>query len=160
MTVPALFPVTGFLGTGAPFAADVNLVAQVVMGFALVAGALLARRRRYTAHGMCQSTVLVLNLVMIGLVMGPSFQQQVIPALPKASHRWYYGSALIHAGFGVTAEILGLYIMAVAGTRAVPPRLRFTNWKRWMRVELALWWVVVLSGMGTYYAWYVAPFRQ
>jgi hypothetical protein len=35
--LPSL-PVKGFLGTGAPFEADVNLVAQVVMGAALVTG--------------------------------------------------------------------------------------------------------------------------
>jgi len=26
-----------------------------------------------------------------------------------------------------------------------------------MRIELALWWVVLLSGIGTYYNWYAAP---
>jgi hypothetical protein len=29
-----------------------------------------------------------------------------------------------------------------------------------MRAELALWLIVLLSGVGTYCAWYVAPFRQ
>ena len=33
----------GFLGTGAPFGADLNLVAQLIMGSALIAGVLLAR---------------------------------------------------------------------------------------------------------------------
>jgi hypothetical protein len=55
------------------------------------------------------------------------------------------------------AELFGLYIVLVAGTNVVPRRLRFQHWKLWMRVELALWWVVLLSGVGTYYAWYLAP---
>jgi hypothetical protein len=25
------------------------------------------------------------------------------------------------------------------------------------RIELVLWWVVLLTGFGTYYAWYAAP---
>ena len=155
----AMFPVTGFLGTGATFAADLNLAVQVAMGCALIAGAVLARQKRFTAHGVCQSTVLVLNLLMIGLVMWPSFKLQVSPALPRRLHKLYYGVAAIHGFAGVAAELLGLYILVVAGTNVFPPRLRFENWKSWMRVELALWMVVFLSGIGTYYTWYVAAFR-
>ncbi len=155
----AFFPIKGFLGTGATFEADLNLVVQVLMGVALIAGSLLAKRKRYTAHGICQTTVLLLNLLMIGLVMWPSFQQQVRPALPEVFHKWYYAAATIHALLGVTAELLGLYIVIVAGTRALPQWLRFKDWKRWMRTELMLWSIVVLTGVGTYYAWYIAPFR-
>ncbi len=155
----AFFPIKGFLGTGATFEADLNLVVQVIMGVALIAGSLLAKRKRYTAHGICQTTVLLFNLLMIGLVMWPSFQQQVRPALPKALHKWYYAAATIHALLGVTTELLGLYIVIVAGTRALPQWLRFKDWKRWMRTELMLWSIVVLTGVGTYYAWYIAPFR-
>ena len=149
----------GFLGTGAPFGADLNLVVQLIMGVALLAGALLAKHKRYRAHGICQTTVLLLNVLMIGLVMGPSFQQQVKPALSKVHHKWYYEVAIIHAALGVTAELLGLYIVIVAGTKLLPRWLRFNNWKWWMRTELVLWMIVLLSGVGTYCAWYVAPFR-
>jgi uncharacterized membrane protein YozB (DUF420 family) len=157
--VLAVFPVDGFLGTGAPFAADLNLVMQLVMGVALIAGAVLAKRKRYTAHGICQTTVLLVNLVMIGLVMWPAFRQQVEPRLPKVLHKWYYAVATIHALLGGAAELLGLYIVIVAGTSVLPRWLRFKDWKRWMRTELTLWSVVVLTGVGTYYAWYIAPFR-
>lgn len=113
----AIFPINGFLGTGATFEADLNLIVQVVMGVALIAGALLAKRKRYAAHGICQTTVLLLNLGMIGLVMWTSFQRQVRPALPEGLHRWYFVAATIHALLGGTAELLGLYIVVVAGTR-------------------------------------------
>ena len=149
----------GFLGTGAPFGADLNLVVQLIMGLALIAGVLLAKQKRYTAHGICQTTVLLLNLLMIELVMWPSFQQQVKPALSKVLHKWYYEAATIHALLGIAAELLGLYIVIVAGTNLVPQRLRFKRWKLWMRTELVLWAIVLVSGVGTYCAWYVAPFR-
>jgi uncharacterized membrane protein YozB (DUF420 family) len=155
----AIFPINGFLGTGATFEADLNLVVQVVMGVALVAGTLLAKQKRYVAHGICQTTVLLLNLGMIGFVMWPSFQQQVTPALPESLRKWYFATAAIHALLGGTAELLGLYIVIVAGTRILPQSLRFKDWKRWMRAELTLWSIVVLTGVGTYYAWYIAPFR-
>ena len=130
------------------------------MEAALIGGAFLAKRKRYTARGVCQTTVLPLNLLMIALVMWPSFQQQVMtPALPKVLHRWYYGMAIIHALLGITAELLGLYIVTAAGTSTLPQRLRFKDWKRWMRAELMLWSIVVLTGVATYYAWYIAPFR-
>jgi uncharacterized membrane protein YozB (DUF420 family) len=153
------FPVKGFLGTGASFAADLNLVAQLLMGLALLCGALLARHKRYRAHGICQTTVLLLNLLMIGLVMWPSFQQQVKPAMSKVLHKWYFEVALVHGVLGITAEILGLYIVIVAGTNILPQWLRFNHWKLWMRTEMVLWMVVLLAGLATYCAWYVAPFR-
>ena len=155
----AFFPMKGFLGTGAPFGADLNLVVQLIMGLALIAGVLLAKQKRYTAHGICQTTVLLLNLLMIGSVMWPSFQQQVKPALTKVFHKWYYAVATIHAALGIAVELLGLYIVIVAGTHVLPQWLRFKHWKLWMRTELVLWAIVLVSGVGTYCAWYVAPFR-
>ena len=110
----------GFLGTGATFGADLNLVVQLFMGVALAIGAILAKQRRYRAHGICQTTVLLLNLLMIGFVMWPSFQQQVKPALSKVLYKWYYEAATIHAVLGITAELLGLYIVLVAGTNVLP----------------------------------------
>ncbi len=59
----------------------------------------------------------------------------------------------------MAAESLGLYIVLVAATNVLPVGLRFRNWKRWMRTEFVLWLVVVITGVGTYYAWYIAPFR-
>jgi len=69
LSVMAFFPIKGFLGTDATFEADLNLVVQVVMGAALIGGSCLAKRKRYAAHGICQTSVLLLNLGMIGLVM-------------------------------------------------------------------------------------------
>src|SRR5947208_1292852 len=106
------------------------------MAGALVAGVILARRKRYRAHGICQTTVLFLNLLMIGLVMWPSFRRQVNPRLPKLLHKAYYAAPMIHAALGITAELLGLYIVLLAGTDVLPAWLRFRNWKLWMLPEL------------------------
>jgi uncharacterized membrane protein YozB (DUF420 family) len=152
------FPTNGFLGTGAPFRADLNLVVQLVMGLALIVGALLAKRKLFRAHGICQTVVLLLNLSMIGLVMWPSFQQQIEPALSKVFHKRYYAVAAIHGVLGIVAEILGLYIVLVAGSNILPRWLKFNHWKWWMRTELVLWMIVLLSGLATYCAWYVPPF--
>jgi len=147
----------GFLGTGATFAADLNLVVQLIMGIALLVGGLLAKQKRYAGHGICQTSVLLLNLWMIALVMWPSFHQQVGSALPRVFHKRYFTVATIHAALGVAAELLGLYIVMVAGTNLLPQRLCLKRWKPWMRAELVLWWSVLLSGVWTYYVWYIAP---
>ncbi len=152
----SFFPENGFLGTGATFEEDLTLVVQLMMGIMLILGAVLARRKRYKAHGICQTTVLLLNLIMIALVMLPSFRVQVAPALPHVFRKRYYIVATVHGLLGMAAELLGLYIAAVAGTKLVPQPLRFSRWKPWMRAELMLWWIVLLGGIATYYVWYIA----
>ena len=146
----------GFLGTWASFGADVNLLVQFAMGIALLAGAYLARLKRYTAHGICQALVLLLNLPMIALVMWPSFHARVLPRLATHYTKRNYAIATAHGALGALAELLGLYILLVAGTNLLPVTWRIQRWKLWMRIELVLWWVVLLLGFGTYYIWYVA----
>jgi hypothetical protein len=57
--------VKGFLGTWASFVADLNFLVQIAMGIALLAGALLARAKRYAAHGVCQTVVPTLDLPIL-----------------------------------------------------------------------------------------------
>lgn len=144
----------GFLGTHAGFFPDLNLVIQLAMGAALISGAFLARARRFVAHGICQTSVLVLNLAMISFWMWPSFYSSVLPRLPKRLGKRFYAVATIHGALGMLAEILGLYIVLVAGTKILPETWRFKRWKFWMRVELVLWSIVLLMGAVTYWAWY------
>lgn len=147
----------GFLGTWASFSADLNLLVQIAMGLALLGGAFLARAKRYAAHGVCQAAVLILNLPMIALVMWPSLHTRVLPRVASRFWKRTYFVATVHGVLGAAAEILGLYILLVAGTDFLPRSWRFQRWKLWMRIELILWWIVLLSGFGTYYVWYAAP---
>src|SRR5262244_1126545 len=71
----------GFLGTGATLAADFNLIIQLLMGVALLLGMILARRRHYRAHAICQGSVVLLNLVMIASIMLPPFVRYIVPGL-------------------------------------------------------------------------------
>jgi uncharacterized membrane protein YozB (DUF420 family) len=144
---------SGFLGTGASFEADLNLALQLSMAAALGVGMGLARRKHYRAHAVCQSAVVLLNLVLIARIMLPSFRDGVLPGLPAGLAKPYYSIATLHAAAGGVAQLLGLYIIIAAGTKLLPERLRFRNYKRWMRTELALWWIVVVLGAATYYVW-------
>jgi hypothetical protein len=51
----------------------------------------------------------------------------VKPALSKAFHKWYYEAATIHAVLGITAELLGLYIVLVAGTNVLPQHTGYAS---------------------------------
>ena len=147
----------GFLGTWASFPADLNLLIQLTMGVSLIAGTLLARAKRYVAHGICQATVVLLNLMMIVLVMGPPFAGRIVPRLSARFAKRYYAIVTVHAALGAVAEFLGLYILLVAGTNILPQSWRFNRWKLWMRIELILWWLVIFVGLLTYCVWYAAP---
>src|SRR5579862_4946955 len=146
----------GFLGTGATFSADLNLLAQFSMGAALLLGMFLAKRKKFRAHAICQTSVLLLNLVFILRIMIPSFHG-ITPQLPAGLRDPYYAIATLHAALGSGTELMGFYILLVAGTKLIPEPLRFRNWKAWMRAELVLWWLVIVIGVGTYGVWYMAP---
>ena len=145
----------GFLGTAAPRYADVVLLLEIGMGFGLLLGAILARLRKYRLHALCQCAVVLLNLVVVLVLMVPAFATRVLPKLPEKLGKTSYLLSSAHALLGISAETAGLYILLAAGTKVLPARLRFRNYKLWMRSTLALWWGALLLGIATYVRWYV-----
>ena len=145
----------GFLGTAAPRYADQLLLLEIAMGLALLIGAVLARMGKFRVHAWCQSTVVLLNFVIVVLLMIPSFYVHVSRNIPAKLGKAYYALPTAHAALGSITEIAGLYIVLAAGTNVVPQRFRMTNYKLWMRSVLALWWLVLLLGLATYVRWYV-----
>ena len=138
----------GFLGTGATFFADLNLILQLAMGATLLLGMMLARSKRFKAHGYCQAAVVLFNLVLIFGIMLPPFRRL----------SGYYSITFIHGILGSASEMLALYVVLVA-TRLLPEPLRFSNYKGWMRTALVLWWITIFFGLGTYYMLYLKPER-
>jgi uncharacterized membrane protein YozB (DUF420 family) len=145
----------GFLGTAATFSADLVLLLELAMGLALLAGALLARLRKFQAHAWCQSTVVLLNAAVIVLVMVPSFSRHVWPRIPLKIGKSYYAMATAHAALGAIVECAALYILLAAGTTLMPEKLRLARYKLWMRAVLIAWWAVILLGVSTYARWYI-----
>lgn len=147
---------SNFLGANAPLSAKITLVIELAMGVALLAGAWLARQRKYWPHAWCQSTVVLLNLVVIGIAMVPSLQMHVLPKIPAKLTRAFYALATIHAVLASAAELAAIYVLLVAGTRLVPEWLRFYDFKKVMRGVLVLWWVALSFGVATYLRWYIS----
>ena len=145
----------GFLGTQAPLSVDIVLLLEIAMGAGLVAGAWLARVKRFQQHAWCQSIIVLLNLAIIGLTMAPSLRAQVLPRIPAKLSMTYFALATAHAALGSITEVAALYVLLGVGTRLLPERLRITRYKPWMRTVLALWWAVLLLGFATYARWYI-----
>lgn len=125
------------------------------MGAALLVGMVLARQKKFTAHAVCQSAVVLLNLIPIFFFMAPVFHRGVQPRLFERLSQPFYSVSAAHALLGTIAEIFALYIL-LTGWKLLPAVLRFDNYKRFMRVGLGLWWLTITLGLATYYVWYIA----
>src|SRR5215472_14382138 len=106
----------GFIGTAAPPGADLVLLLEIGMGVGLVFGAWLARQGRFRQHAWCQSIIVLLNLVVVTVMMIPSFRAHVFPRIPAKLGRAYYALSTGHAALGTITELMGLYILLSAGT--------------------------------------------
>jgi len=140
-----------FLGRGATFGADLNLLVQIGLGLALLVGMGLARRGWYRAHGACQASVLALTLLMTAIWMGPQLRDVYWPSLGRGVVNRVNLAVAAHVGLGSAALLLAVYVVLVAGTRVIPARFRFENYKLWMRTLLALWWIAIGLGGLTYW---------
>jgi hypothetical protein len=128
---------------------------EIKMRVGLLIGAVLARMRWIWLHAWCQSVIVLLNLVVIVLIMVPSFHVHVSPKIPLKLGMAYYALATAHGALGSVTEVAGLYILLAAGTNVLPHNFRVTEYKLWMRSLLVLWWLVLLLGLATYARWYV-----
>jgi uncharacterized membrane protein YozB (DUF420 family) len=142
--------VEGFLGRASTLGADVNLVVQLAMGVLLFVGLRLARRSRFRGHGLCQATALVVTLVMTAAWMVPAYHANYGPGIFRLGNPITIIAAA-HVVTGSLALLLGIYVVLVAGTPLVPQPLRFRNYKRWMRILIAVWWLALLFGVLTYW---------
>ena len=124
------------------------------MGVGLLAGAWLARTKRFRQHAWCQGAIVLLNFVVILLAMIPSFHARVFPKIPARLGKAYYSLATAHGILGILAEVIAAYILLSAGTNWLPEKMRITRYKIWMRSTMALWWVVLILGVATYERWY------
>ncbi|MBI3780471.1 MAG: hypothetical protein HY278_05360 [candidate division NC10 bacterium] len=141
----------GFLGRGATFGADLNLLVQVGLGLLLLIGMVLARRGLYGAHGACQSSALILAIGMTLVWMWPSFREVYAPDLARGIANRTTVAVVAHATLGSTVLLLGVYVVLVAGTSLIPRRFRFQNYSAWMRTLLVLWWITIGLGALTYW---------
>lgn len=139
---------------GTRLAADINLVAQIVLLIGLWIGFYYARTRQIAKHANMQTAMVMANVVFILFVMVPSLYQYVI--LGGTTGGIVAQLMLLHGCFGLVAQLSGLYLVLQMRTRLVPPRFRVRNFKLVMRATLGLWTVIFVLGIGIYYYRYLA----
>jgi len=133
---------------GTRTAADINLIAQLLLLAGLLAGFILARRKRFAQHANVQTAMVLLNLALIALFMVPSFFGYVIAGQSVSGP---VAQLMIgHGVLGIIVEVVALYLVLLMRTRLIPKQLRLGNFKLAMRATLALWTVLVLLGIGIY----------
>lgn len=128
-----------------------NLGLQIAVGGLLVFGAWLARRGWFRAHGVCQSIAYGFMLLMTAIWMAPVFVKLFAPDLVGLKMDRTDLIATAHGALGTAVILLGAYVILVAATDVVPERLRFQNYRRWMRTLIGFWWSTILLGIWTYF---------
>jgi hypothetical protein len=149
--------VSFLLGTPAPAAADVVAYFEIATGLMLIAGLFFVRAGHVRLHAYLQSTIVLVNIPVILIWMVPAFLEPLPPGPPAlftVAANFLPTLMLVTGGL---AEILGVYIILVAGTNWIPERWRFRSYKGWMRSVVGLWWATIVLGLLTYYVSYVAP---
>ena len=145
----------GLFPSAAPPLADLAAVVEVALAVMLLLGWWLVYKGHVRAHRWIQSAVILVNLPVVLVWMVPAYLQFVLPGVPGQLSQ---GSVLVPTLMlfaGAAAEVLGIYIILVAGTTWIPERFRFRRYKLWMRTELGLWWAVVIGGLTTYWLFFV-----
>ena len=144
----------GFFGTAANFAADMTLLIMILAGIAFTVGAVLALRQRYEAHRWVQTATVVISTIFVLWMMILPFRDFILPGVPDRIGEQFYAVTILHAAVGLVALPFGLYV-TLRGNNLMPNRLRFSNYKPYMRAAYGLYMATILLGIWTYIAWFV-----
>lgn len=145
--------VLALLAERAPAKADRTLVLSLTILAVLIVGAVLAAKRRYALHQWCQTVAVALNLALVVQLMLNSYDEAVRPRLAGHLTERFFLVTTIHAVLGVITLAMGLF-MVLRGNDLVPRRLRFTNYRPWMRATLALYVAQTMLGVWVYWLFY------
>ena len=145
----------GIFGTHAPLAADVNLIAEIVLIIGLLVGFGLALSKHISAHQYNQTTWALFNIILVVFIMVESFTQ-VLSGIPASLLQLHGIVATIHAILGTITVLCAVYIL-LRMNGLLPKPLRIKWWKNLMRFTLGMYLLVGFLGLVTYVVWYVIP---
>jgi plastocyanin/uncharacterized membrane protein YozB (DUF420 family) len=151
----------GFLGTGATFGADLNLLLYVLLLVPLMLiGFRYARRKQFRQHKYVMTVVTLSNWVLIALIMAVSYYDNVRPGIPDRLGNLFFLSPTVHAVIASTAQLLATYlVIRMWFEKWLPKVLLVKNFKPWMRLVLGLWLVTAALGIVTYSRWYLVDHK-
>jgi uncharacterized membrane protein YozB (DUF420 family) len=139
----------GFLGTKATLRSDLTLVLILISAILFTIGFILARIKHYTAHRWVQTTAVTLNTLVVLISMVTSYIIHILPGIPGKLAQGDYAVITLHAIIGAIAVVWGVFV-ALRGNNLVPKKLRFNNYKLFMRWAYGLYMLATLGGVIVY----------
>jgi uncharacterized membrane protein YozB (DUF420 family) len=144
----------GSIGFTFSLPATASLVVSVVAAALFTVGWRLAVRKDLPAHRWVQTVAACLNAALVFAWMIRAFVLYVAPELPARLGQTSYAVTTAHAVVGAIGLLLGLYVV-LSANRVLPQRLRFSNYKAFMRSSYALYMLATLAGVVLYVVVYV-----
>jgi uncharacterized membrane protein YozB (DUF420 family) len=139
----------GFFGPN--MVADVTLVVQILFYLVLSGGVVAQLQGKHRLHGWLQGPVVVLNVLFIIFVMGPTFRS-VSGEFPASLIKVPMLVTVAHATLGLMAQLLSVYCL-LAGLNILPRKIGRLRY--WMWAAYTAWTVAVVFGISTYLLFYV-----
>ncbi len=152
--IQALLTGPGFLGTRALLHSDLSLVLILLSAVLFTIGWRLAVGKKFTAHRWIQTSAAILNTIVVLVVMIASFIVYILPGIPGKLLEGTYGVTTLHAFIGALGLLLGVFVVLRANG-LVPERLRFKNYKLFMRTSYILYMLATLVGVIVYITVYI-----
>ncbi|HEX2622570.1 MAG TPA: hypothetical protein VHL11_20560 [Phototrophicaceae bacterium] len=152
----------GILGTGASLASDISVLAYILLIVpSMLIGFFFARRKMFEPyHKMTMTTIVFINWIIIFFLMAVSYREGVLPAIRYAPTDPRIALPTIHLVTGLTAQLLGTYLVARMWLEKILPKwIMVRRIKRYMRFTLALWLFTASLGIIIYAIFYIRPVR-
>ncbi len=139
----------GFLGTRATLRSDLTLVLIIVTAVLINIGFILAKRKQFNAHRWVQTIAVFLSTLVVVISMVTSYIIYILPGIPAKLGEGDYAVTSLHAIVGTIGVLFGVFVTLV-GNNLVPKRLRFQNYKPFMRWAYGLYMLSTLGGVILY----------
>jgi len=126
---------------------NVSLVLQITILFLLILGLPFVKglesKKNFIRHGYLTALAVVLHTVLIFVVMVPSFTN----GLGEIGGLSFLDAfnVISHVVLGVTAEVLGVFLVAV-WLRKGPSAMACSRWGKWMVPTFIIWVVSIVGG--------------
>ncbi|MGA9397751.1 MAG: hypothetical protein WBV22_05755, partial [Anaerolineaceae bacterium] len=134
----------GFLGTHASLRSDLSLILIILSAILFTIGWRLAVQKRVSAHQAIQNVAVILNSLVVLLAMVGIFILQYLPAIPGDLNNKSLALTAVHATSGTLGLLYGVYVVLV-GNEFLPRKLRFKNFKIFMRISYGLYMLVTMG---------------
>lgn len=141
----------GFLGTRAPFRADLTLVVIVILVIVAAFGYIRARRKRFSTHCPVMATAALLNWVPVLLIMVPTWLDVASGTRTLATGP-FASAPIFHGVLGAGTQLVMTYTVArMYWLKQLPPAKPL--WL--MRATAILWVLTAIGGTAVYVVSYV-----